>query len=513
MNDSTLEAERLFTEQQPAVKRKQRAYLLVCGAMTVVAAMISAYSQTNACAYDEGFHMLAAQLIKAGKRPYIDFFFAQAPLNAYWNAAWMWALGEGWRALHAVATAATVGSVFLAVDFIFTRVPWPRWRLPLTLAAVLLIGCNWLVVEFAPIAQAYALCLLLTVVAFRSAIVAAGRRGLLFATLAGFASSASAAASLLTVPAAPVVLLWILVYNRVGSRIARAAAFIAGAIVPWLPVLWLYVQGPFQVRFGLINFHLFYRQVDWDGSLRHNLELMAVWINSGHALILGLLAIAGFLYIARGSGWARELRAEFYLAAWMGFAQIAYLCYVRPTFEQYFSLVIPFLGILAVVGFYAVGSRLRSPDRPWMPFAVLAFLLCFCLGKDAYDDRDSRKWVDYAAAAHKVDQVTPRNGMLLADEFAYFLTKRRPPSGLEYDDSHKLRLSPKDSARLHIFPRPELVKRVKAGVYDTVETCDDDDDAELDELGLDDVYVKKADIAGCKVYWQRKKPLAAAAKK
>jgi len=508
MSESTLEAERPATEQPTWAPRKQRAYLVLCGAVSLAAAVIAIYSETNACAYDEGFHMLAAQLIKAGRRPYLDFFFAQAPLNAWWNAAWMFVFGESWRALHAVASAATAGAVLLSADFVFVRAPWQRWRLPVSLAAVLLIGGNWLLVEFGPIAQAYALCMLLTVVAFRLAVAAAGHRGLLLTALAGCAASASAAASLLTVPAAPVVLLWILIYNRVGGRLARFAAFVAGAAVPWLPVLWLYLLGPYQVRFGIIDFHLLYRQVDWDGSLRHNLELMSDWINSAHALFLGLLAAAGFLYIARGSGWVRERRAEFYLCGWMAAAQIAYLCYVRPTFQQYFSLVIPFLGIPAAVGFYVVASRLRSPDRPWAPFSVLAFLLCFGLAKGIYDDRTSLKWSDYEQVARKVDQVTPRHGMLLADEFSYFMTRRTPPSGLEYDDSHKLKLPARQSAMLHIFPRPELVRRVKAGVYDTVESCDDDDDQELDDLGLDDVYVQKAVVHDCKVYWQRKPPAA-----
>ena len=506
MNEPTLEAERAPAHQPTQAERRQKEYLVLCGVVSLVAAVIAIYSQTNACAFDEGFHMLAAQLIKAGKRPYLDFFFAQAPLNAWWNAAWMRVFGESWRTAHAMASAATVGAVFLSADFVFVRVALPRWRLPVSLAAVLLIGCNWLLVEFAPIAQAYALCLFLMVLSFRFAVSAVGRKGVLLTGLAGCAASASAASSMLTVPVAPVVLLWILVYNRVGSRLARLAAFTVGAAVPFLPVFWLFLKAPFPVRFGIIDFHLSYRQVEWDGSLRHNLELMASWIDSSHALFLGLLAAAGFLYIARASQWERERRAEFYLCGWMAAGLIAYLCYVRPTFPQYFCLPVPFVGILASVGLYAVGSRLGSPDRPWAPFSVLAFLLCFGLAKGIYDDRTSHTWPEYEEVARKVDQVTPRNGMLLSDEFVYFMTRRTPPSGLEYDDSHKLRLSAKDSAALHVFTRPELVRRVKAGVFDAVESCDDDDDAELDDLGLPDVYAQKAEIQGCKIYWDRKPP-------
>jgi hypothetical protein len=506
MNEPTLEAERPVTDQPPHAPRKKGAYFVLCGVLSAIAAVIAVYSQTNAEAPDEGFHMLAAQLIKAGRRPYLDFFLAQSPLNAYWNAAWMFVFGESWRVLHAAATVTTVAAIVLAVDFVFIRVPWPRWRLAVSLAATLLIGFSWDVIAFGPIAQAYGLCLFLLVASFRLAIAAVERNSLLLTALAGCAAGASAASTLLTAPIAPVVLLWILVYCRAGSRLARCAAFALGAAVPFLPVLWLFLQGPFQVRFGMINFHLFYRQVDWSGSLRHNLELIASWINSAHAMALGLLAIAGVLYIARGSRWERERRAEFYLAGWIALGQIAYLCYVRPTFEQYFTLTVPFLGILAAVGLYAVGSRLHAPDRPWLSFSILAFLLCFSMGKDMYDDRDSHTWPQYEPVAQKVDQVTPRNGMLLADEFVYFMTRRTPPSGLEYDDSHKLKLSAKDSAALHIFPRSELVRRVKAGVYDTVESCDDDDDPDLEALDLPDVYAQKAEIADCKIYWQRKNP-------
>ena len=57
---------------------------------------------------------------------------------------------------------------------------------------------------------------------------------------------------------------------------------------------------------------------------------------------------------------------------------------------------------------------------------------------------------------------------------------------------------------LHVYPRPELIRRVKAGMFDTVESCDDDDDAELDDLGLPDIYEQKEVVQGCKIYWQRK---------
>jgi hypothetical protein len=57
----------------------QRSFFLRCGVVAVLATGLLVYSQTQALAWDEGYHLLAAQLIKAGKRPYLDFCFLQTP--------------------------------------------------------------------------------------------------------------------------------------------------------------------------------------------------------------------------------------------------------------------------------------------------------------------------------------------------------------------------------------------------------------------------------------------------
>ena len=47
--------------------------------------------------YDEGFPLLAAQLINAGKIPYADFFYQHTPLYAYLTAGWFRLFGDTWR--------------------------------------------------------------------------------------------------------------------------------------------------------------------------------------------------------------------------------------------------------------------------------------------------------------------------------------------------------------------------------------------------------------------------------
>ena len=155
------------------------------------------YSQTASFVWDEGFHLLAAQLILAGKKPYIDFCFPQTPLNTYLNAAWMRIFGQSWRGVHLLATLALIGAIYLTADFVFARCPVRRWRLPGAIAAAFLLGTNLSVVEFATCAQAYAMCMFFAVAAFRVSVVAIEQEGLFLPFAAGLLSGGGAGFSLL----------------------------------------------------------------------------------------------------------------------------------------------------------------------------------------------------------------------------------------------------------------------------------------------------------------------------
>src|SRR5262245_66535761 len=104
-------------------------WLAVCAVAAAIACGLLIYAETMAFYWDEGFHVLAAQLIGRGSRPYLDFFFPQPPLNAYWNAALMSIFGESWRVVHAAAAIATGTAVLLAADFVYRTFPFPAWRL------------------------------------------------------------------------------------------------------------------------------------------------------------------------------------------------------------------------------------------------------------------------------------------------------------------------------------------------------------------------------------------------
>lgn len=469
--------------------------------IAAITAVLVGYAVTYSLTWDEGFHLVAAQLIRAGKKPYVDFLFAQTPLNAYWNAFWMSVAGQTWRTAHAVAALETAAAVALTADYVFRRLPAPEWRFTAAVATALLVGLNGVVVEFGTVGQAYGLCLLLTVAAFRFAAMAVSRRSPILMLLAGLAAGAAAASSLLTVTVAPVILLWILWRSQ--ARVINGALFCCGVAVPFLPMFVLFLQAPEQIIFDVIRFHLFYRQVLWDNWMTHDLDVLTAWLDCFHALLLGLLALLGLFMLcnrAIGDAEADGVRAEFLLAGWIAIAGGLYLMTAHPTFPRYFMLITPFAGIVAAAGIAAILTRIALPPAAHWPLAVLAILMSIGLVRALVNDRNDN-WNRFAPIANKVNAVTPPGAMLYADEHIYFMTGRIPPPGQEWNGAHKVDLPMEKAAPLHILPRAELNRRVQAGIFDTVETCDEEEPA---GLGLAAIYRQHADINDCFIYWDRR---------
>ena len=468
------------------------------GAFGLLAAVLLAYSQTRAFHWDEGFHLLAARLIGAGQRPYLDFIFAQTPLNAYWTAAWFGVFGASWRLAHVVATLSTLGSAALLARYLWMRFPVPEWRPYATLTAAALYGLLTYTVDFGTIAQAYGFCLLMVVAAFCAAVAARERPGLWMPALAGALAGAAASASLLTVAAAPAMLVWLWLYNAAGRRWAKAAAFLGGAVVPAIPVLRLLAQGPRQVWFDLVQYHALYRRVDWAGATIHDIDVLSSWLQDTQVFLLIGLAVAGWMSI-RKSDWA-GMRMESRLCLWLVLAMGAQNMTAHPTFPQYFIFLVPFLAVPAVEGFRAAVLRLGFGGRPQRAVLALGCFMLLSLGRGLFTERDNETWHGLMPAAEKINQVAPRDAPVLAQEPLYILTGRRPPDGMEFTFAHKLDLGPKQNALLHILPQAELDREMKAGRFAAAAVCDDDDQ----ESNIEDskVYSRKFESGNCTVFWQ-----------
>lgn len=479
-----------------------RVPLIILAALVVFGAALLIYSQIWAFTGDEGFHLLAAQLIDKGKRPYIDFCFPQTLLNTYWNAGWMLLFGQTWRVAHVMAALFTIGAVALSAQFVYSRLPVQNWRVAAAMAAIVATGCNMMVVEYGPLAQAYGICMFLTVVAFRFAVAAVDRPGIWLNLAAGLSAGAAASSSLLTGTFGPALALWLLIANRAGNRWAKLVAFGVGGAIPFLPEFLLYLQSPRVVRFNLFEYHLFFRTLYWPETTTHDFEIITSFIDSGQALLLGLLALAGVLFIKFRSGWEKKLRWEFYLCFWLALALALEISTAHPTFARYYCLMVPFSAMLAAVGLMVVSSALYRPDRTLVPTLVMAFLFALGLGTSLHQRaQDIRVWKDYEKVADKVKEVTPPGGKVFTMEAVYFLMNLTPPPGLEFGYSHELNLGPKLSAQLHIIPNKELEKMVADGTFDTSSTCDDDD---IDEFKFRDIYENEVEVGECNVFWGKK---------
>jgi 4-amino-4-deoxy-L-arabinose transferase-like glycosyltransferase len=496
----TQTGEELATD--PDGVRRKRRYLIWL--IALLAAGLILYSLTMGFVWDEGFHLLAAQLVQQGKTPYIDFCFPQPPLNIYFNAALFSVFGTGWRITHLFASLFLAATAYLAAEFVLLRFTVKLWRGPCALLAALFIALNEVVFQFGPIAQAYASSTFCSVVAFRFTILGVLRKAWFFAFAAGVAAGMAAGCTLLTAPVAPVLLAWSLVHNEAGHRWKKAVAFLVGIAVPFVPALVLFVKGPRQTFFNVVQYQALFRKVNWGNVNAHDFDVFTAWIDSVPTFLLAIFAAFGLFFVARKSGWERTRKAEFYLCGWLAVGATAYISTAHPTFQRYFIVAVPFLSVLAAIGFFFVASRLTDSPRPVWSACLMSGLLVLSAGKLIFDTRESTTWDTYEKMSAKIAKVTPPGGQLFADEHVYFLLGRTPPPGMEFSYSHKLELSPAEEKLYRIVSEKELNAQVKAGKFATVESCKED---RIDDMDLGKLFPQQEDIGDCTIFWgPMKKP-------
>jgi 4-amino-4-deoxy-L-arabinose transferase-like glycosyltransferase len=475
------------------LEARRRSFCVLTVVVAGLTAGLVAYSQLLALYGDEGFHLLASQLINAGKRPYLDFFYQHVPFYAYLNAGMFRLVGDSWRVAHVVSALCSGTAAWLAAGFVFERVRNPRWRLSVAVMTALLIGLNALVIQYGTVGHPFGLCLLSTVAAFRLVILTVERDNRWFAAAAGLCAGTAAASSLLTAPVAPILLCWILCYDRTGTRWPRAAWFLGGAVLPFLPLLWLAIQGPRQVFFNVVEYHLLYRQ-RYEATVVANVlddlrTLFDLWLGSTQGLLLILLAGLGLLFLAGRDEWGEAERAELVLCGWLACGLGLFLSCTYPVWRQYFILVVPFLGILAAIGVYAIGTRVWRPST-WPVWLAVSVLVLFTLGlaRPAIATGQtllffSNRWQHVEAIARAVNQVTPAGQeVYCSDEFVFFLSGRIPPTGLENSFSQDVHLPPGLAELLRVVPPDRLDRDLAAVRFATVVVEHDDPRVEAFEL-------------------------------
>jgi 4-amino-4-deoxy-L-arabinose transferase-like glycosyltransferase len=473
---------------------------------------ILAFSQIGTLYRDEGFHLVAAQLIDAGKMPYLDFFYQHPPLYAFLNAGWMRVFGQSWRSAHIFSALLFGGCILAVASFIFSRFRASRWVSVGTAAAAFFVGLHFTALQFGTFAQPYALCLFMIALGFRLTIAAAPRAKSSTSFFAGMCGGGALASSFLTAPVGPVLFLWLMRSSPRGSRLKKGAGFIGGGLVALSPLLWLAVLAPRKTFFCTVLFHFLYR---WPLSLGEkvfqNVRILAGWMASPQGLLLVVLAALGLLFIARQKEWDSQKRAEFYLCAWLVLALDLFLGLPLPTLPEYFILLIPFLSILAAAGVYAIGSRIWGSERPLL--LGLAVLALFGLGfvKGAYDARDSLRpcWQSVQNIAREVNRVTPDDAPVFAFEHVYFAARRIPPPGLENFYGVYAAGTP-SAGSLPFLSDSQKDRWLAEGRFATVVIYANQERA--NSLGLPGLYEKQSKYQSCLgeyfIFWKKSKSSA-----
>ena len=174
----------------------------------------------------------------------------------------------------------------------------------------------------------------------------------------------------------------------------------------------------------------------------------------------------------------------------------------HPTFPRYFVVAIPFVAILAAVGFHGLASAAGGAARPLWGVVILSLFLSMAVGKSRYEGRDTYVWADMARLARKVQEIAPPGVALVADEPVYFLMRRTPLPGMEFAYAHTVENLSKDrAAELRLVSYSEMKKQAHAGAYAVFETCDDDH-PDLTALELKTAFRQRVEVSECAVYWE-----------
>ena len=410
-------------------------------------AVFLAYSQFYAYVGDEPFHLLTAQLIRAGNKPYIDFFYQHPPLHAYLTAG-LFHLNETWRMSHAFSALAAAGSCVLAGCYARDLFVEPVARLTAGMLAMVFVAANCYALIFATTGLPYGFCLLCSMAALFFS--RPGRRFHVFAS--GLFAGAAAASNLLTLPVLALVFLRILIRDK-----RRVLVFVAGAAIAIAPLLVLLAQSPGDVLFNLVGYHLADRpSLGW----RFNVRQMVAWFWSVQGAMLTALAILAFWFrrtetsAERGSAlrsstlaagqcrWSEEVR----WCSLTALSLVALIACAKTTSSFYLLLALPFLAVLAAAGTVELARRAgfnRSassvtdgPANRLNTLVVVFVTVLYLAGVSGmkYVWRWQAPYGDYREVekiARELEACTMGSGNYYASEAVYVAANRLPPPTLE----------------------------------------------------------------------------------
>lgn len=410
---------------------------------------------------DEGYYVLGGRALYQGILPYRDAFFPQMPLTTVVFGFFDWAFVStlrGQRALNALFAAGTALLVYWAVR---RRADWLAG-----VTAVTFFCANILVFLCLPLVKTYGLSSLLCV----GALTMATTRHL---TLPGaFASGALtglAACTRLTL--APLCLVTALTpLLRPGPLADRRRAvlgILAGELVGLSPALVLAAIAPSEFWFSNVTYHALRSGgaglvEDWGQKRQVASALVGV---DGGGVGAQMMVLAA---TALPAAWALRRTDRSYVAFVAAAIVLAAASLLpSPTWEQYFSVVVPPLSIASALLFHRAGARGRALQAGLLSLYVL-------IGAVSFRDRVVRSRPVYRPET--VDRVGTRLTALTAEDAVvaslwppYLVASRRrihPLSWNQYARGSWPTLSVKERRRYHLWIDDDWERALARGDVD-----------------------------------------------
>jgi len=336
----------------------------------------------------------------------------------------------------------------------------------------LLVGLNVLVQQNGVSAQPFALTSFLSVVAFRLAVSSPGRPHAWLPFWSGLCAATACITSLLIITVPIVLFLWLVRSCESNRRKHAAIQFLAGMAVPFVLMVPLALRAFPQLVFDLLILQLRHRTLDghWttQAAWKTHIHTMTDWFRTSQGPLLVLLPLLGLGYLAGRKPFDATRRSEFYLCAWLAGSLCAWVSVPNPTFSWYYMPAVPFAGVLAVLGLFAIHAHVLRGQR----LVMLLLVTCVVFSYDTarwlsifFRDPSQHEWREVEAIAQEIRSAGC--GSLYASDMRVYFASRCPPQpGMEsYAASWLSSLSQTKADSLHIVRQDTINRKIQAGDF------------------------------------------------
>ena len=339
-------------------------------------------SLTRLIARDEGFYLYAAKNVFSGQALYFDFFYPQMPLLPFVYGAWFKIFGATWYSARLLCAFFCVALGLLLFEQLrFLRNAFLAW-----VAIVLFITSNF-VFPWYTTSQTYALtCFLLFCSYFLFSSSSNQQQQSLYSRrikllLAGIAFGLCVSTRLMMLGLGPFVLLYIILNSKGRSRTLlteQLGLLGLGALIGLAPSLYYCLADFDRFYFNNFAYHLLRSEFSFWDDLKHNFRIFKVLLGLKEsikfkALQFGTLVLFSLVCLIFKILKREKINLAFYII--FGLLIINFL--PRPSYVQYFCILVPFLIITSLEGIAELCLSFKPLGRLTGKIAQAVLLIFF----------------------------------------------------------------------------------------------------------------------------------------